>query len=346
MPAPSCNDLLAGERDHLACRSAIRTGSRSSFAASWLLPTHVRRPAFGLYAFCRLADDAIDLEGGAAALASVRQRLNAAYAGRPHDHAADRVFADLVRQHQIPRELPEALIEGFQWDCEGRRYATLEELHDYGARVASAVGAMMTLLMGVRESVALARACDLGIAMQLTNIARDVGEDARAGRLYLPLDWMAEAGLDPDAFLKAPTMSPPLARVIARLLDEADRLYVGAREGVARLPPRCRPAILAAAEIYAAIGDVLARRGHDSVSARVSVGASRKLTLIAGAGLRAVTLRPKAPEPALSAAAFLVDAAARPNALRPAHAHASLQVRVSRVLEIFERLERADQMGR
>ena len=105
---------------------------------------------------------------------------------------------------------------------------SLEALHGYAARVAGTVGVMMTLLMGVRDAAALARACDLGVAMQLTNIARDVGEDARAGRLYLPLDWLDEAGVDRDRFLAAPAPSPALARVVARLLAEADRLYARA----------------------------------------------------------------------------------------------------------------------
>ena len=137
--------------------------------------------------------------------------------------------------------LPAALFEGFQWDCEGRRYDSLEALHGYAARVAGAVGVMMTLLMGVRDGPALARACDLGVAMQLTNIARDVGEDARSGRLYLPLDWLREVGLDADGFLAAPAPSAALAGVVARLLAEADRLYARARGGIARLPAPLPP---------------------------------------------------------------------------------------------------------
>src|SRR5277367_599173 len=131
MPKPLPDALFANESDHRACRAAIRTGSRSFYAASWLLPSGVRRSAFGLYAFCRLADDAIDIEIGAPALARLQARLDDAYAGRPHNHPADRAFADLVRCHRIPRKLALALVEGFQWDCEGRRYANLEELHDY-----------------------------------------------------------------------------------------------------------------------------------------------------------------------------------------------------------------------
>ena len=346
MPKPLPDALFASENDHRACRAAIRTGSRSFYAASWLLPCDVRRSAFALYAFCRLADDAIDIESGAHALVRLQARLDDAYAGRPHDHPADRAFADLVRRHRIPRELALALVEGFQWDCEGRRYANLEELHDYAARVAGAVGAMMTLLMGVREPRVLARACDLGAAMQLTNIARDVGEDARAGRLYLPLDWLVEAGINPAAFLVAPAPSEALANVVARLLAEADRLYARAREGIACLPPACRPAILAACAIYAEIGREIARRGYDPVTTRARVHSKRKLALVAVAALRAATLVRRESGPALPAAAFLIDAVAFDRPPRAANARYSLKAHIVRVLDIFERLERVEQTGR
>jgi phytoene synthase len=107
------------------------------------------------------------------------------YEGRPFDAPADRAFAAIIEQFEMPRALPEALLEGLAWDATERRYEALEELYGYSARVASAVGAMMCVLMGVRDENALARACDLGVAMQLTNIARDVGEDARERRHVL-----------------------------------------------------------------------------------------------------------------------------------------------------------------
>eukprot|EP01037_Dinobryon_pediforme_P021714 gene21714-22658_t len=128
---------------------------------------------------------------------SADSRLARARDGRPLPFPADRAMADLMRTYAIPREVPEALLEGLGWDTDGRRYETLDDLLAYATRVAGTVGIMMTLLMGVREPEALARACDLGCAMQLTNIARDVGEDARAGRLYLPHTWLREQGIDP-----------------------------------------------------------------------------------------------------------------------------------------------------
>ncbi len=290
---------FAARDDHAACREAIRQGSRSFFAASLILPSRVRAPAYGLYAFCRLSDDAVDVEGGSfSALERLRERLAGAYEGRPYPVAADRAMADLVRRYAIPRAVPEALLEGLAWDAEGRRYETLDELHDYAARVAGTVGVMMTLMMGVREPQTLARACDLGIAMQLTNIARDVGEDARAGRLYLPLCWLREAGVDPEGFLARPGATPALKSVVRRLLREADALYTRARRGIAQLPLSCRPAILAAAMLYAEIGRELeGRYALDSITHRARVGGARKLALVAKACAASPLLSGGAPLP-------------------------------------------------
>ncbi len=213
--------------DLAACRLLLRQGSKSFFAASLLLPRHVREPATALYAFCRVADDAVDLsDDPAAAIDGLRLRLDAIYAGRPQDDPVDRALAAVAAHFALPRAHLDALLEGFLWDAEGRRYEDLAAVRAYGARVAGTVGVMMTLLMGERSPAALARACDLGIAMQLTNIARDVGEDARNGRLYLPADWLREAGVDPDGWLADPRPAPGVALVVERLLEEAARLYV------------------------------------------------------------------------------------------------------------------------
>ncbi|WP_132254546.1 phytoene/squalene synthase family protein [Methylobacterium segetis] len=279
-PAPGRH---AGERDHAACRTAIRQGSRSFYAASLLLPPSTRRAAYGLYAFCRHSDDAVDEARAGTSRAEVARleaRLARIYAGDPADQPADRALAEIVARYAIPRALPEALLDGLAWDAEGRRYETLSDLCAYAARVASAVGAMMTLIMEVRDADALARACDLGVAMQLTNIARDVGEDARAGRLYLPLRWLAEEGIDPDAFLAAPAADPAIGRVVARLLEAAELLYARSEAGIGALPLACRPAIRAARLIYAEIGREIERAGFDSVGRRARVRGRRKAALL------------------------------------------------------------------
>jgi phytoene synthase len=326
--------------DAAVCRALLRGGSRSFYAASWLLPPRFRRPATALYAFCRIADDAVDLGGAAPeALARLRERLDRVYAGRPLPIAADRAFAEVVARCALPRALPQALIEGFEWDAEGRRYADLAALEAYAARVAGTVGAMMAVVLGARGAPALARATDLGVAMQLTNIARDVGEDARAGRLYLPLDWLREAGIDADAWLARPAFSPALGAVVARLLRHADALYRRAAGGIGYLPPAARPAMHAARLLYAGIGREVERRGFDSVNGRAVVPAPRKALLLLAA--LAASMRPaaRAQPPAAAAARFLVEAAALPNPPRPApwwH----LPARIARMVELFERLER------
>ncbi|RYI28130.1 MAG: phytoene/squalene synthase family protein, partial [Acetobacteraceae bacterium] len=260
--------MIAPE-DMEACRAMIRTGSLSFHAASRLLPARVRDPALALYAFCRVADDDVDeVQDKTHAVLRLRERLDLIYAGAPEARPSDRAFAAVVQDFDMPRALPDALLEGLAWDAVGQRYRTLSDLHAYSARVAAAVGVMMCVLMRVRDPDALARAADLGLAMQLTNIARDVGEDARAGRLFLPLEWLDEAGIDVDGFLADPGPSPALGTVTARLLAVADDLYRRSGAGVFSLPTDCRLGIAAARHIYAAIGKEVARAGHDSVSRR------------------------------------------------------------------------------
>jgi phytoene synthase len=142
---------------------------------------------------------------------------------------------------------------------------------------------MMTLIMGGRSTQTVARACELGVAMQLTNIARDVGEDARRGRLYLPLAWCREAGLDPEEFLENPQPSEAVMVVIKRVLKVAEQLYVRAETGIAALPRDCRAAIMAARLIYADIGRVILARGCNAITQRAVVSDQRKWWLMARA---------------------------------------------------------------
>ena len=341
--------------DLAACRAQLRNGSRTFLAASLLLPRRVREPACALYAFCRAADDAVDVTGAHSdAVERLRDRLARVYQGQPLPLAADRALAGVVARFAIPRIVPEALLEGFEWDAQGRRYETFEALQDYAARVAGTVGAMMALLMGVRSASALARACDLGVAMQLSNIARDVGEDVCMGRIYLPLQWLREAGIAPDAWLARPVFNAALGSVVQRLLREADALYERVDAGVAELPLSCRTGINAARYLYADIGHEVERRGLDSVTQRAVVPASRKALLLARALL---ALNPSAAAqaaPPLAATRFLVEAAAsslRVPASREAGGSAEpawwdLAGRAIWVIDLFERLERREQMQR
>ena len=143
-----------------ACRELMRGGSKSFFAASKLLPTRLRPPAIALYAYCRLADDAIDLgQDAKVAMQDLQQRLDEIYEGRPGTVGADRALAHVVHRYGIPRGLLDALLDGFFWDTQDRRYETLADVEAYGARVAGTVGAMMSIIMGASTDNAIARAC-------------------------------------------------------------------------------------------------------------------------------------------------------------------------------------------
>jgi 15-cis-phytoene synthase len=345
----------AARQDLAVCAEMIRTGSRSFHMASLLLPTEIRSAACALYAFCRLSDDAVDGPGARQdAVERLRERLDLVYRGLPQACAVDRAFARLVAHYDLPRALPEALLEGLAWDGEGRRYRSLAQLNAYAARVAGAVGAMMTVIMGVRDEAILARACDLGVAMQLTNIARDVGEDARNGRIYLPLDWLEEAGVEPEALLACPQFDDRLAEPVARLLAAADGLYGRAESGIRGLPASCRPAIHAARLFYREIGHQVRRNGLDSVSARAVVQGRRKVALLIGA-LQSCALAPRAPPLGpLPETRFLVSAVVAPTLgdapYEPARAiwtpprRRGIDDSVGWVLELFAELDRRNRV--
>ncbi len=343
----SPNDApLATPADHAACAMLLRGGSKTFQVASFALPADARRAATALYAFCRQADDAVDLGAdGATELAALHSRLDLIYARKPLPIAADRAFAEVVATRSIPRELPAALLEGFAWDLAGRRYETLADLNAYAARVAGTVGAMMAVIMGAQDEAVLARACDLGVAMQITNIARDVGEDARRGRLYLPREWLAVEGIDADAWLQKPAFSAAIGRVVERLLVHADELYDRAAVGITALPIGCRPAMHAARLLYREIGHEVRRRGLDSVSGRAFVSWSRKSRLLASASLAATRRFGDMPRDELEETRFLVAAAAQ---ALPAPAPPSAEDlvgaegRIAWLVDLFTRLEQEE----
>jgi phytoene synthase len=293
----------------------LRAGSKTFHLASRVLPRRVRGPTLALYAFCRTADDDVDeptTRGGTrAGVELVKKRIERVFASRGLDDVVDRAFADVVTRFDIPRAVVDALAEGMEWDAENRTYRTVDDVRAYGARVAGTVGVMMTLIMGNREPDVLARACDLGVAMQLTNIARDVGEDARRGRLYLPTEWLVAQGVSPEAFLADPTPLEGVRHVTGKLLRHADGLYARSDDGVGYLPPDCRMAIRAARLVYAEIGNVIRARDLDAVSSRAVVSLPRKLWLMCAA-VRARFWRPEAIQGAPSReAAPLVECVAR-----------------------------------
>jgi phytoene synthase len=297
--------------DLQACRVTLSHGSRSFWLASQLLSPALKNAACGLYAFCREADDLID-EGDdpIAALEALTERLDAIYQQRPHDHSIDRILAQVVSDHQLPRPLLDALLEGFAWDNTSKRYADMSALRDYAARVAGTVGVMMAVLMGIRAPHTLARAADLGVAMQLTNIARDVVQDAHNGRLYLPINELEAGGIDVNAFLLAPDYNETVGSVVRSLLEEASMLYRRADSGINELPANCRRGIYAARLLYAKIGEAVLVDIPLSFERRTVVNPRQKFQQLT----RALTGAPPSTEllraESLPECQFLVDIAA------------------------------------
>ncbi|MEO0328230.1 MAG: phytoene/squalene synthase family protein [Pseudomonadota bacterium] len=263
------------------CRRIIRLGSKSFYFASLMLPAQIRAAATALYAFCRISDDiADDPKANLESVMRLRDRLDAAYAGRPFNHSADKAFSDVVSHYKIPISVPNSMIEGFEWDVTGKRYETLSDVIDYSARVAGTVGVMMSILMGRRRAQTLARACDLGVSMQLINIARDVGEDARNGRVYLPAQWLEEESLSQGELIADVSYSDALGRVVERLLDTADLIYYRGVTGINELPGSCQMGIRAAGLVYAEIGQKVRENGFNSIDTRAYTTKGRKLGLM------------------------------------------------------------------
>lgn len=274
-------------------QQSIHLHSKSFSLASRLLPPGARHDAVVLYAYCRRADDAIDLvapEVQPAALAELRRELDAIYAGEAQADPILREFSRLVGERGLPRVYPEELIEGMAMDVRGTFYADPQVLLQYCYRVASVVGLMMCHVMGVREDRALPHAAHLGIGMQLTNICRDVLEDWERGRLYLPATLLAKHGV-PDLHdaLGGPlpeAARPAIAAVTAELLELADRYYASGDAGLEYLQPRCAFAVRAARSIYADIGREVRGQGCDPLAGRAHVSKLRKLWLALRSGVR------------------------------------------------------------
>ena len=242
-------------------RAVIRRHSKSFALAARLLAPAARLRAERLYAWCRAADDAIDHAptplAAAAALAELRADLAAVYAGRPPRSPAAGLLALVVADCGLPREYPEELLAGMAMDAAGTRYHTLDELLVYCHRVAGVVGLMMAHALGVSDDRAGVHADHLGIAMQLTNIARDVAEDWGRGRLYLPLGWVG--GGPPAGRPLADATAAPAVRL---LLAVADQYYASGSGGLKYLDGRSRLAVRVARGVYADIGGREIGRAH------------------------------------------------------------------------------------
>ena len=269
-------------------RETIARGSKSFAAASRLFDRTTRERVWLLYAWCRACDDIADAQdmggalgdqtGAAERLATIRRLTDLALAGLPTGRPEFDAFAVVVQECGITRRMAEDVIAGFALDAAEWTPRSEADLLRYCFHVAGAVGVMMAVVMGVDPAAddTLDRACDLGLAFQLGNIARDLAEDDRAGRCYLPAEWLAEADIPPGEQLR-PAYRAGLVATATRLCALAERYERSARIGAARLRWRQRWAVLAAAGIYGAIARKVAAAGPRAWDRRVSTSGWGKL---------------------------------------------------------------------
>ncbi len=284
-------------------REIIDQGSKSFGMAARLFAPETRDSAFMLYAWCRYCDDVIDgqtlgmnaqnltADEAASRLAMLKARTAAALKGHP-DGPEFIALARVAERHEIPPQFPLDLLQGFEMDVGGHTYRTDDDLYTYCYHVAGVVGVMMAYVMGVNDLPTLRRANDLGIAFQLTNIARDIVPDTEQSRLYLPADWLTAEGLDPSPeAVGAPDNREALARVAGRLVTDADRYYDSARKGLPALTWRCAWAIATARTVYREIGHQVRKAGPKAWDHRISVSKGRKLAFAATGFLTAMASR-------------------------------------------------------
>ncbi len=273
-------------------QESIRQGSKSFAAASMLFDRTTRERAHLLYAWCRRCDDLADgqdhggeMQGeGEDALARVkdiRTRTHRALAGEEVGDPAFDALGIVANECGLTVQMADDVIDGFALDAAGWRPRTEGDLMRYCFHVAGAVGVMMARVMGVAadDNDTLDRACDLGLAFQLNNIARDVWEDDAAGRCYLPMEWLVEADIPPGQHMK-PQYRAQLVVLVKRLVDLAQQHEAAARLGAAKLRFRHRWAVLSAAHIYGAIGREVRALGEHAWDHRVHTSTPQKLQFL------------------------------------------------------------------
>lgn len=272
-PAALSSDTI----DWHLCAAIARSHGRSFFLASHCLPSDRRRAIHATYAYCRIADDIADLSPDVASAALALDLWGEQLAAPTHPVAV--AFAAARARYGVPVAPAQELITGVRMDLGPCRFATWDELRRYCYHVAGTVGLLVAPVLGCEDDAALPYAVDLGIAMQLTNILRDVGEDARRGRLYLPLDELAAFGCEPEAILCG-RPSGRFRELLAFQVARARDLYVRARRGIPALSPAGRLATLAASQFYATILTAIEERDYEVFATRAYVPNGRKVAAL------------------------------------------------------------------
>jgi phytoene synthase len=277
------------DADLRSCRAVTRKYAKSFFFASHVLPAEKRDASYAVYAFCRRADNLVDEVRSGESREAVRAQLEELRSMLESAYATDTVFADpelrafshTVRTMNIPIDYFSDLLKGVEMDLKITRYETFEELQVYCYRVASVVGLIMAHIMGAVSPEALQRAADLGTAMQLTNILRDIGEDARRGRIYLPLADLRRFGVE-ERELTAGRMTPSMRALLAFQIDRSRTYYERASWGIPLLPDDgSRFCVRLMSELYSGILDEIEKIDYDVFAGRAYVSYFSKFVITA-----------------------------------------------------------------
>lgn len=271
-----------------ACAAMTREASTNFYYAFLTLPQEKRRAIYAAYAFCRMCDDIVDeperRAGAARELESARDRLKSSYDGTASGHIWT-ALADSQKRFGIDQGLFAAVIDGCEMDLTKSRYRTFDELVKYCKLVASSVGLVCIKVCGYDDPAAVEYAVDLGVAMQLTNVIRDVAEDAQAGRIYLPQEDLERFGYSENDIM-AGLVNDNLRQLIKFQVDRARRYFDSGHKLFPLLNRRARACPQGMAEVYMSLLDHIEDAGYDVISRRVSLGRRAKLMLVAKLWLR------------------------------------------------------------
>ncbi len=276
---------------YMVCRGITRHHSKTFYMATRFLPNHKQRGIFAIYSLCRYIDDLVDeaedliskkeldYRGIQHTLGRWKQMLSDTYAGKTYTNPILLAFSDVLRRYNIPIELPFELMDGVAMDLYKRRYETFEEVYDYSYKVASTVGLMTCEVFGYSSREALDYAVDLGVAMQLTNILRDVGEDLKRDRIYLPKEDLEKFGIE-EKQLFDHCLDKSFIELMRYQIARARELYSRADKGVLLLAEDSRIPVYLARYNYSRILDKIEENRYDVFGRRAYLNATEKISIL------------------------------------------------------------------
>lgn len=276
---------------YVHCRNITRKYAKTFYLATRFLPHHKQRSIFAIYGLCRFLDNLVDeaedliaenpvkLQAVSQTLSEWKEKLRHTYEGEPSDNPILLAFSDVLRRHDIAITLPFELIDGVAMDLTKNRYETFEELYDYSYKVASVVGLMISEVFGYKDRAALKHAVDLGIAMQLTNILRDVGEDLLRDRIYLPAGDLRRFGVSEDD-LFGHRMNDAFRELMRFQIERARSYYASADKGIPMLTPDSQVPVRLARHNYARILDQIEANDYDVFTRRAYLSLTRKMVIL------------------------------------------------------------------